>query len=94
MVGIHEDNFVVLVDTILVYPVGIKHTQVSASSANTLFSSAPQTTLELEVVDTLADGFTVGGTYGLLRYVVGRVDRIDAPLGTGFLRLPLRTRIR
>lgn len=63
VVGVNKDNLVVLVNTVLVDPVRVKHTQVSASASNTLLSGAPQSTLELEVVDTLAYGLTVGRTY-------------------------------
>lgn len=63
MVGINKDNFVVLVDTILVNPVRVQDSQVSASLANTLLRNTSQTTLGLEVVDTLANGLTVGGTW-------------------------------
>lgn len=63
MVGVNKDNLIVLVNTVLVDPVRAKHTQVSASAPNTLLSGAPQSTLELEVVDTLAHGLTVCRTY-------------------------------
>lgn len=62
MVGIDEDNFVIFVNTVLIHPVGVQHSQVSASLAHPLLGCAPETTLELEVVDTLTNGFTVGGT--------------------------------
>lgn len=62
VVGVNEDDLVVLVDTILVDPVGVEDTQVSASLADALLRSTPQTTLRLEVVDTLANGLTEGGT--------------------------------
>jgi hypothetical protein len=62
VVGVDQNDFVVLVDTILVNPVRVQHPQVSTSLPNSLLSSTSQTTLELEVVDTLSDGFTVGGT--------------------------------
>ena len=63
MVGVNEDNFVVLVDTILVNPVRVQDTQVTASLADTLLRYTSQTSLGLEVVDTLADGLAVGGAY-------------------------------
>ena len=62
VVGIHEDNFVVLVDTILVDPVRVEDSQVAASATDTLLSSRPQATLGLELVDTLSHGLAVGGT--------------------------------
>ena len=64
VVRINEDNFEVFVNTILVHPVGVKDTQVTATPAYTLLGGATETALELEVVNTLADGFTVGSTLG------------------------------
>ena len=63
VVGIDEDNFVIFVNTVLIHPVGVQHSQISASLAHPLLSSTPETTLELEVVDTLTNGFTKGCTY-------------------------------
>ena len=62
VVGVNEDNLVVLVHTVLVDPVRVKHTQVAAATSDTLLGGAPEATLELEVVDTLANGLAVGGT--------------------------------
>jgi hypothetical protein len=39
--GIHQDDLVVLVDTVLVNPVRVQYSQVSASPSNPLLSSAP-----------------------------------------------------
>ena len=63
VVGVDEDNLEILVDTVLVDPIGVENPQVSASSSNSLLGKTPQSTLELELVDTLADGLSVGGTY-------------------------------
>ena len=38
------------------------HSQVSTPLADTLLGGRPESSLELQVVDTLSDGFTVGGT--------------------------------
>lgn len=62
MVGVNEDDLVVLVHTVLVNPVRVEDAQVAAAATNTLLGRAPQSTLELEVVDTLADGLAVGST--------------------------------
>ena len=64
VVGVHENDFKVLVDTILVDPVRVEDSQVSTSATNTLLSSRPQSTLGLELVDTLAHRLAVGGTLG------------------------------
>lgn len=63
MVGVYEDNLVVLVNTILVHPVGVQDTEVTAPLANTLLRNTLETPLGLEVVDTLANGLTERRTY-------------------------------
>jgi len=72
--GINQDNLVVLVYTVLVNPVRIKDAEVTASASNTLFSSGTEGSLELEVVDTLADGLAVGGTLGSGLFAVTTTD--------------------
>ena len=74
VVGVHEDNFVVLVYTILVDPVGVQDPQVSASPSNTLFSLAPQTPLGLDLVHTMTDGLAVGSTLVCVLFAVTTAD--------------------
>ena len=62
VVGVDEDNLVVLVNTVLVDPVRVQDTEVTASLADTLLRNAPQTALRLELSDTLTNGLAVGGT--------------------------------
>lgn len=62
MIRIDKDNLVVLVNTILVDPVRVEDAKVSASPTDTLFGHGTQTTLELEMIHTLANGFTIGST--------------------------------
>ena len=62
VVGVDEDDLVVLVDTVLVDPVRVEHAQVAALAADALLGRRAQAALVLEVVDTLADGLAVGGT--------------------------------
>jgi hypothetical protein len=62
VIGINEDDLVIFVDTVLVNPVRVQDTQVATTPANTLFRNTPQSSLGLEVVHTLMDGFTIGGT--------------------------------
>ena len=69
VVGVDEDNLVVLVHAVLVDPVRVQDAQVSAPSANALLRNAPQATLGLELGDTLTNGLAVGGTYSRLRMV-------------------------
>ena len=67
MAGVDEDDFVVLVDTILVHPVRVEHPQVTATPADTLLRNTPQTTLGLELGDTLTNGLAVGSAYADVR---------------------------
>ena len=60
--GVDENDLVVLVHTVLVDPVRVKHTEVAAASADALLRNALQTTLGLEMIDTLTDGLAVSGT--------------------------------
>lgn len=62
MVGVHENDLVVFVHTVLVNPVRVQDTQVTASLANALLRDALQATLGLEAVDTLADRLAEGST--------------------------------
>ena len=62
MIGINEDDLVIFVDTVLVNPVRVQDSQVTATSSNTLFRNTPQSSLGFQVVHTLVDGFTIGGT--------------------------------
>ena len=62
VIGIDEDYLVIFVDTVLVDPVRVQDSQVTATPANTLFRNTPQSSLGLEVVHTLMDRFTIGGT--------------------------------
>ena len=62
VVGVDEDDLVVLVDTVLVDPVRVEHAQVTASPADTLLRNTLKTSLRLQVVNTLTDGLAVGGT--------------------------------
>ena len=67
MAGVDKDDLVVLVDTILIDPVGVKNTQVATPPANTLLRDTPQTTLGLELGDTLTNGLAVGSAYADVR---------------------------
>ena len=62
VVGVDKNDLVVLVDAVLVDPVGVEDTEVTAPPANTLLGDTPQTTLGLELGDTLTNGLAVGGT--------------------------------
>jgi hypothetical protein len=79
VVRVDEDNLVVLVHAVLVDPVRVQHPQVATSPTHTLLRRTPQAALVLEVVHTLADGFTVGGTLGdrLLAVTAADTDTVD-----------------
>ena len=52
VLGVDEDNLVVLVGGVLVDPVGVQDTQVGAAAADTLLSGGTEGALVLELVDT------------------------------------------
>ena len=54
----------VLVDTILVDPVRIEHSEIPTSPPDPLLRRGPETSLRLQVVDTLSHGFTVSRSLG------------------------------
>ena len=60
---IYQDDFVILVNSVLVYPIRVKDPQVTASPSYSLLCDTPVTALWFEVIYTLANGFTVGSTY-------------------------------
>jgi hypothetical protein len=62
VIGVNEDDLVIFVDTVLVNPVRVQYSQVTTTPAHTFFRNTPQSSLGLEVVHTLMDGFTIGGT--------------------------------
>lgn len=58
VLGVNQDDLVVLVGRVLVDPVGVQNAQVGALAADTLLSGRPESTLVLELVDTHVRGFT------------------------------------
>lgn len=63
VVRIHQDDFVILVDSVLVYPIRVEDSQVPASPSHSLLCNTPVTALWFEVIYTLANRFAVGSTY-------------------------------
>jgi hypothetical protein len=57
MLRVDKDDFEVFVGRILVDPVGVEDSEISAAAANTLFSRGFERSLVLELVDTLVGGF-------------------------------------
>ena len=62
VVRIHQYNLVVLVDAILINPVRIQDSEVSASPADSFLCSTAQPSLILQVVDTLTYRFAICST--------------------------------
>ena len=56
VLGVYEDDLVVLVGRVLVDPVRVEDAQVGAAAANTLLSGGLEGALVLELVDTLVGG--------------------------------------
>jgi len=71
---IHQNNFIVLVNAILVDPIRIQDPEVPTSPANSFFCSAAQASLILQVVDALADRFAIGGAFGNRFFAVSTPD--------------------
>jgi len=70
VVGIDQDNFVILVNTVLVHPIRVQDSQITTTFSHPLLCSTPKTSLELQVIDTLTNRFTVGSTFGNLLFAV------------------------
>jgi len=64
VLGVDQNDLVVLVGRVLVDPVRVQHTQVSAATANTLLSGGSEGALVLELVNSLVGGLAIGGTLG------------------------------
>jgi len=75
VIGVNENDFIIFVDTILINPIRVQHSQVTTAPTNAFFRNTPQSPLGLKMVHTLMNGFTVGGT---LRDVLFAVTPADA----------------
>ena len=87
----------VLVHTVLVDPVAVQDSQVSALLAHSLLGNATQTPLVLEVVHTVVDGLAVCCTLGdvLLAVTTSNSDSVDDESLLGSVRWkwgPVRSR--
>jgi hypothetical protein len=78
VLGVDEDDFVVLVRRVLVDPVGVEDAEVSAAFADTLLSGGLERALVLELVDTLVGGLAclfvslgVGSSITRVKHTVG-----------------------
>jgi hypothetical protein len=64
VLGVDEDDFVVLVGRVLVDPVRVEDAEVSGAATDTLLSSGLERALVLELVHTLVGRLAIGGTLG------------------------------
>lgn len=62
MLGINQNNFIVLISRILINPIRVKDSQIRSSSTNSLFSSGSQRSLVFELVYSHVGGLTISGT--------------------------------
>lgn len=62
VVRINQDNFEVLVSSILVNPVRVQHTKVGSNTTNTFLGNGAKVANELKLVDTVVLGLTVNDT--------------------------------
>jgi hypothetical protein len=61
VLGVDEDDLVVLVGRVLVDPVGVQDAEVGAAAADTLLGGGLEGALVLELVHTLVGGLACGG---------------------------------
>ena len=64
VVGVDHEDFVVFVGRVLSNPVRVEYSRIAHSFTGTFFGDRLDSVLEFQRVDTLVDGFTVGGTLG------------------------------
>ncbi len=67
VLGVDEDDFVVLVRGVLVNPVRVENAQVGAAAADTLLGGGLERSLVLELVHTLVGGLACGSNSGQSR---------------------------
>ena len=69
VLGVDKDDLVVLVGGVLVDPVGVQDAQVSSATANTLLSGGLESTLVLELVDTVVGGLACSHNHTLAKKI-------------------------
>jgi hypothetical protein len=97
VLGVDEDDLKVLVGRVLVDPVRVQDAQVSAAASNTLLGGGLERPLVLELVHSLVGGLACerwGSAIALREPAILLDVPYVAPLGTGRLRPPRRTRTR
>lgn len=74
VVGIDENDFVVLHGRVLVHPVRVEDAQIGVLAADLFFRDALQVAFEFEMVDTLVLGFTEHHTAMVLALATTAAD--------------------
>jgi hypothetical protein len=74
VVGIHEDDFVVLHGRILVDPVRVQDAQIGILASDLFFRDTLQVAFEFELVDTLVFRFTKDHTAMVLAFAASAAD--------------------
>ena len=69
VLGVDEDDLVVLVGGVLVDPVGVQDAQVGATATDTLLSGGLEGALVLELVDTLVGGLACAKELALANFL-------------------------
>ena len=79
VVRVDQNNFKEFVCSVLSYPIGVEHSQISGSSADSFFSDSSVGSVGLELADTLVDGFSIDLTLvdGLLSSSTSNSDSVD-----------------
>lgn len=83
VLGVDEDNLEVLVGGVLVDPVGVQDAQVSGAAADTLLSSRLESTLVLELVDSVVGGLACSSNCTLAKKILPRSNFRPILLGRG-----------
>jgi hypothetical protein len=73
VLGVDEDDLVVLVGRVLVDPVGVEDAEVGAAAADTLLGGGLEGALVLELVDTLVGG--LAWRRGSVFYLTGGIEK-------------------
>ena len=60
--GVHKDDLKVLVDRILIHPVGIENTKTATFSSHALLRQATKVTSRFQLCDTLVHGLSIHNT--------------------------------
>jgi hypothetical protein len=81
VLGVDTDDLEVLVGGVLVDPVGVQDTQVSSAAANTLLSGGLESTLVLELVDSVVGGLAYSHNHTLVRVFDNFSTRPKIPSG-------------